>query len=65
MKNKILSLANIKISQKLSILEVKNKMRNLKIDKLVINICVGESGDRLTRAAKVVEQLTEQDYILK
>jgi ribosomal protein L5 len=35
-------------------------MKQLKIDKLIINCCVGESGDRLTRAAKVLEQLTDK-----
>ena len=38
----------------------KNVMRDLRIRKLCVDICVGESGDRLTRAAKVLEQLTGQ-----
>merc|ERR1711924_1972 len=37
-----------------------NPMRAVICDKLIINIAVGESGDRLTKAVRVLQQLSDQ-----
>ena len=39
------------------------KMREMYIEKLIVNCNVGESGDKLTKASRVVEQLTGQQPI--
>jgi large subunit ribosomal protein L11e len=38
-------------------------MRQIYIEKVVVNICVGEAGDRLTRASRVLKELTEQNPV--
>merc|ERR1711887_520510 len=43
--------------------KAKNPMREIRVAKMIINCCVGESGDRLTKAAKVLEQLTGQQPV--
>jgi hypothetical protein len=34
-----------------------NPMKEITIEKLIINCCVGESGDRLSRAVKVLTEI--------
>jgi large subunit ribosomal protein L11e len=43
-----------------SVLKNNNNCRSIRVSKLVLNCCVGESSDKLTKAAKVLEQLSSQ-----
>jgi len=38
--------------------KLSNPMRKIRIEKVVVNVCVGSSGERLEKAAKILEQLT-------
>ena len=38
-------------------------MRSIHVEKLILNCSVGEPGDRLTKASRVLNQLTEQDPV--
>ena len=40
-----------------------NPMRQLRIDKLVVNIGVGEAGERLIKAGQVLKMLTDRESI--
>merc|ERR1711988_1887477 len=40
-----------------------NVMREIKVDKMIINIAVGEAGDRLTKAGRVLQQLSDQQPV--
>mmetsp|Transcript_8015 Transcript_8015/g.15957 ORF Transcript_8015/g.15957 Transcript_8015/m.15957 type:complete len:177 (-) Transcript_8015:2933-3463(-) len=42
---------------------LQNPMRDLKVSKIILNCCVGESNDRLTKAARVLEQLSGQSPV--
>ena len=40
-----------------------NPMREIQIEKVTVNIGVGEAGEKLRKAEKVIEQLTGQKQL--
>lgn len=40
-----------------------NCMRDIRIEKVIVNLCTGESGDRLTKASKVITDLSKQSPV--
>ncbi len=53
------------MSDKRYVLETDHPMRRVFIGKVVVNMGVGESGERLARAAKLLEELTGQKPSLR
>lgn len=55
--------ATNKKTQEKSSKKAMNKMREIQIEKLILNIGVGASGDKMTKAIKVLKDLTGQDPV--
>merc|ERR1739848_426082 len=44
-------------------IQADNNIKRVIVSKLIVNMAVGESGDRLAKACKVLEQLTGQQAV--